>query len=141
VDLVLGSLVYQLSGGISLAYNLRLGCTIAHWKGILEEIHFWGLMRSGSYRGALSPKNSFRPSKWPQKFRNRKTTKNSKLPEHCFELVGIGGLPLIYTWINPPSLGRNNIHCVELSGERGKCLLNLNLGEMLTFLHWRSCVA
>jgi hypothetical protein len=26
-------------------------------------------------------KTSFRPSKWPQKFRNRKTAKNSKLPK------------------------------------------------------------
>jgi hypothetical protein len=26
-------------------------------------------------------KNSFRPSKWPRKFRNRKTAKNSKLPK------------------------------------------------------------
>jgi hypothetical protein len=44
-------------------------------------------------------KPSFRPSKWPQKFRNRKTAKNSKLPENCFEPVGIGGWPLISTWI------------------------------------------
>jgi hypothetical protein len=36
-------------------------------------------------------KTSFRPSKWPQKFRNQKTAKNSKLPENCFEPVGIGG--------------------------------------------------
>jgi hypothetical protein len=43
VDPVLGSLVYQLFGGVTLAYDLRLGCTMAHWKGIDEEIHFGGL--------------------------------------------------------------------------------------------------
>jgi hypothetical protein len=51
----------------------------------------------------LNPeKTSFRPSKWPQKFRNRKTAKNSKLPEDCFEPVGIGGWPPISTWIMGP---------------------------------------
>jgi hypothetical protein len=44
-------------------------------------------------------KTSFRPSKWPQKFRNQKTAKNSKLPTNCFEPVGIGGWPPISTWI------------------------------------------
>jgi hypothetical protein len=36
-----------------------------------------------------------------------KTAKNSKLPklhENCFERIGKGGWPLIYTWINPPFL-------------------------------------
>jgi hypothetical protein len=43
-------------------------------------------------------KKLFRPSKWPQKFRNqKKTVKNSKLPTNCFEPVGIGGWPLIST--------------------------------------------
>jgi hypothetical protein len=52
-----------------------------------------------------------------------KTAKNSKLPklpENCFEPVGKGGWPPISTWINPPSLGRNGIHCVECPGERKK---------------------
>jgi hypothetical protein len=44
-------------------------------------------------------KHSFRSSKCPQNFRNRKTAKNSKFPEHCFDLVGIGGGPLISTCI------------------------------------------
>jgi hypothetical protein len=42
-------------------------------------------------------KPSFRPSKWPGKL---KTVKNSKLPklsEKCFERVGKGGWPPIYT--------------------------------------------
>jgi hypothetical protein len=40
VDPVLGSLVYQLPEGVTLAYDLCLGCTIARWKGIIKEIHF-----------------------------------------------------------------------------------------------------
>jgi hypothetical protein len=42
-------------------------------------------------------KDSFRPSKWPQKL---KTAKNSKLPkllENCFESYGKGGWPPIST--------------------------------------------
>jgi hypothetical protein len=85
-------------------------------------------------------KPSFRPSKWPQKFRNRKTAKNSKLPENCFEPVGIGGWPPISTWINPPSLGSNGIHCIEFPGERGKRLLNLKLGELLALLETLHCL-
>jgi hypothetical protein len=53
--------------------------------------------------------------------RKLKTAKNSKLPklsENCFELVGKGGWPPISTWINPPSLGSNGLHCVECPGER-----------------------
>jgi hypothetical protein len=42
-------------------------------------------------------KYSFNPSKWPQKFRSRKTSKNNKLLEDYFELVGIGGWPPIST--------------------------------------------
>jgi hypothetical protein len=42
-------------------------------------------------------KASFRPSKWPQKFRTQKPAKNTKLSEDYFELVGIGGWPPIST--------------------------------------------
>jgi hypothetical protein len=42
VDPILGSLVYQLPKGVTLAYNLHLGHMIAHWKGIDEQIHFTG---------------------------------------------------------------------------------------------------
>jgi hypothetical protein len=76
-------------------------------------------------------KTLFKPSKWLEKFRNQKTAKNSKLPEDCFELVGIGGWPPISTWINPPSLGSNGLHCVECPWEREKRLLNLHLDELL----------
>jgi hypothetical protein len=72
-------------------------------------------------------KPSFRPSKWPQKFRNQKTAKNSKLPEDCLEPVGIGGWPPISTWMNPPSLGSNGLHCIDdpdLGSERTNYILN-----------------
>ena len=38
----LGKLVHQLSGVITFAYDLRFRHMIARWKGIVEEIHFWG---------------------------------------------------------------------------------------------------
>jgi hypothetical protein len=75
------------------------------------------------------------------KFRNQKTAKNSKLPEDCFEPVGIGGWPPISTWINPPSLGRNGLHCIEFPGEREKHLLNLHLDELLALLEKLCCLA
>jgi hypothetical protein len=46
-----------------------------------------------------------------------KTAKNSKLPKmskNCFEPVGKGGWPLISIWINPPSLGGNGLHYIEV---------------------------
>jgi hypothetical protein len=102
VDLILGSLVYQLPRGVTLAYDLCLGSMIAHWKGIIEEIHFGGSFKSFDYIEVIDPKkNSFRPSKWPRKFRNQKNAKNSKLSKDCFEPIGIGGWPPISTWINP----------------------------------------
>jgi hypothetical protein len=44
-------------------------------------------------------KPSFRPSKWPRKFKTAKNSKLPKLPENCFEPVGKGGWPSISTWI------------------------------------------
>jgi hypothetical protein len=61
-----------------------------------------------------------------------KTAKNSKLPklsENCFEPVGKGGWPPISIWINPPSLGRNCLHCIEVTHQMKKFLLNLASGE------------
>ena len=49
VDHVLGSLVYQLPGGVTLAYDLSLGRMIAHWKGIVEEIHLGGSIIAFGY--------------------------------------------------------------------------------------------
>jgi hypothetical protein len=84
-------------------------------------------------------KCSFGPSKWPQKL---KTAKNSKLPnllENCFEPIEKGGWPLISTWINIPSLGRNGIHCFEFLRERENHFLNLHLGELLALLEMSHC--
>jgi hypothetical protein len=111
---------------------------IARWKGIIEEIHFWGSIMHLDIIENLDLENpSFGPSKWPRKL---KIAKNSKLPENCFEPVGKGGWPPISTWINPPSLGRNGIHCVEFLGEREKHLLNLHLGELLVLLETSRCL-
>ena len=86
-------------------------------------------------------KTSFNPSKWPRKFRNRKTAKNSKLPEDYFGIVGIGGWPPISTWINTPYLGSNSLHCVEFLGEMENHLLNLHLDELLALLEKLCCLA
>jgi hypothetical protein len=100
VDPVLGSLVYQLPGGITLEYDLRLGETIAHWKCIDEEIH---LSRSIILLVIIEVPDRenvfFRPLKWPRKFRTQKVVKNSKWPKNFFEVVGIGGWTPISTWI------------------------------------------
>jgi hypothetical protein len=44
-----GKLVHQLPGVVTFAYDLRLGCTIAHWKGIDEEIHLGGSIKAFGY--------------------------------------------------------------------------------------------
>jgi hypothetical protein len=43
---------------------------IAHWKGIVEEIHFGGSMiPSNIIENLYLEKSSFRPSKWPRKLK------------------------------------------------------------------------
>jgi hypothetical protein len=84
-------------------------------------------------------KPSFGPSKWPRKFKPAKNSKLPKLPENYFEPVGKGRWPLISTCINPPSLGSNGLHCIELSWEREKYLLTLHLGELLALLKTSCC--
>jgi hypothetical protein len=70
VDPVLGSLVYQLPEGVTLAYDLRLGRTIAHWKGIIDDLHLGGSIMPYSIIENIYPeKTSFRPSKWPRKLK------------------------------------------------------------------------
>jgi hypothetical protein len=84
------------------------------------------------------------PQNGPESLGPEKTAKNSKLPklpENCFEPVGKGGWPPISTWINPPSLGSNGLHCVEFPGEREECLLNLHLDELLALLEKLCCLA
>jgi hypothetical protein len=113
----------------------------------LERYHrgdsFWGLNQSLQVIiEKLDPKKpSFRPSKWPRKLKTAKNSKLPKLPENYFEPVGKGGWPPISTWINPPSLGSNGIHCVECPGEREKSLLNLHLDELLALLEKLRCLA
>jgi hypothetical protein len=68
-----------------------------------------------------------------------KTAKNSKLPENCFEPVGKGGWPPISIWINPPSLGRNGIHCIEFPHHIRKFLLNLAPSEPLALVQELPC--
>jgi hypothetical protein len=38
----LGKLVHQLPRVVTFVYDIRFRRLIAHWKGIFEEIHFWG---------------------------------------------------------------------------------------------------
>jgi hypothetical protein len=78
----------------------------------------------------------------PQNGPEVKTAKNSKLPklsENCFEPVGKGGWPPISIWINPPSLGSNGLHCVEVPHQMRKFLLNLAPGEPLALVQELPC--
>jgi hypothetical protein len=50
------------------------------------------------------------------------------------ELVGIGGWPLISTWINPCPLGSNGLHFIEFPHQLGNVLLNLAPGEPLSLV-------
>jgi hypothetical protein len=87
-------------------------------------------------------KMSFRASKRLQKFRTRKTTKNSKLSkllESYFEPTGKGGWTSISTWINTPSLGINGLHRVEFPHQMRKFLLNLAPGEPLALVQEFPC--
>ena len=40
----LGKLLHQLPGVVTFAYDLCFRSMIARWKGIIEEIHFGGLV-------------------------------------------------------------------------------------------------
>jgi hypothetical protein len=66
----LGKLVHQLPGVIAFAYDLSFRHVIAHWKGIVEEIHFGGSIMTSTIIEEIYPeKPSFRPSKWPRKLK------------------------------------------------------------------------
>jgi hypothetical protein len=137
----LGKLVHQLPGVVTFAYDLRFRRMIARWKGIVEEIHFGGsIMHFPIIENLYLKKLSFRPSKLPRKLKPAKNSKLPKLPENYFEPVERGGWPPISTWINPPSLGSNGLHCVEFPGEREKHLLDLHLGELLLLLETSRCL-
>jgi hypothetical protein len=114
---------------------------MARWKFIVEEIHFGGsIMLSAIIENLDLEKISFGPSKWPRKLKPAKNSELPKWPENCFEPFEKGGWPLISTWINPPSLGSNCLHCIEFPGEREKHLLNLHLGELLVLLALSRCL-
>jgi hypothetical protein len=68
-----------------------------------------------------------------------KNSKLSKLSENYFEPVGKGGWPSIYIWINTPSLGGNGLHCIEVSHQMRKFLLNLAPGEPLALVQELPC--
>jgi hypothetical protein len=92
---------------------------IAHWKGITEEIHFGGSIIPSAIIEKLDPKQpSFRPSKWPRKFKTAKNNKLPKLPENCFEAVEKGGWPPISTWIIKP---KNMRKCEIQMLYKGSC--------------------
>jgi hypothetical protein len=66
----LGKLVHQLPGVVTFAYDLRFRHVIARWKGIVQEIYFWGSIMIYSIIEDINPKKpSFRPSKWPRKLK------------------------------------------------------------------------
>ena len=96
----LGKSVHQLPRVVTFAYDLCFRRVIAHWKGIIEEIHFGGsIMPSDIIDNLDLKKPSFMPSKWPWKLKPAKNSKLLKLPENYFEPVGKGGWPPISTWI------------------------------------------
>ena len=97
----LGKLVHQLPGVVTFAYDLYFRRVIAHWKGIIKEIHFGGsIMPSTIIENLDLEKTSFRPSKWPRKWKPAKNSKLPKWPENCFEPFGKCGWPPISTWIS-----------------------------------------
>jgi hypothetical protein len=52
------------------AYDLRFRRVIAHWKGIIKEIHFGGSIMHSNIIEEINPeKPSFRSSKWPLKLK------------------------------------------------------------------------
>jgi hypothetical protein len=84
----LGKLVHQLPGVVTFAYDLCFRRMIAHWKCIIEEIHFGGSMMPLAIIENLDLKKpSFGPSKWPRKLKTAKNSKLTNLSENCFEPV------------------------------------------------------
>ena len=92
----LGKLVHRHLRVVTFVYDLSFRCMIDHWKGIVEEIHFGGLIMPLSIiENLYIEKPSFGPSKWPQKLKPAKNSKLPKLPESHFEPFGKGGWPPI----------------------------------------------
>jgi hypothetical protein len=111
----LGKLVHQLP-----AYDLRFRCTITRWIGINEKNFI--LLAEGSATVSLSsPKSLKKHHLGPQN--DLGSLEPKKLPrwKTVFRASGIGGWPQISTWINPSSLGRNSLHCIDFPHQMRKC--------------------
>jgi hypothetical protein len=79
---------------------------IAHWKGIIEEINFWGsIIPFIIIENTYPKKPSLRPLKWLRKLKTAKNSKLPKLPKNDFEPVGKGGWPPISNLIIEPHQG------------------------------------
>jgi hypothetical protein len=81
----------------------------------------------------------FRASKWPWKFKTQKSRKKTTKMKIVCEPVRIGGWPPISTWIIPPPLGSNGLHCVEFPHHMRKFQLNLTLCEPLALVQELPC--
>ena len=148
---VLGKLVHQLPGVVTLAPNLRLMHTIAHYKDISENYNFWKRNIDPSthvaprfpkkhHLGAQSGSRSSGPKKL-LKIVSCATIKETKTAERdsCGGPNGIGGWPPTSTWIIPPPLGSSGPHCTEFLHEMRKLLLNLVPGEPLALVKELAC--
>jgi hypothetical protein len=62
----LGKLVHQLPGVVTFAYDLCFRRMIAHWKGIVEEIHFGGNIKELPYCSLFSQKRRLGPQNGPR---------------------------------------------------------------------------
>ena len=125
----LGKLVHQLPGVVTFSYDLHFRHVIARWKGIIKEIHFGGsIMYLDIIKNLYIEKTSFRPSKWPRKWKPAKNSKLPKWPENCFEPFGKGGWPLISTWIKNPmvriflDLVHRSFWCFRVLGIGSSCI-------------------
>jgi hypothetical protein len=58
----LGKLVHQLPRVVTFAYDIHFRYMIARWKGIVDEINFWGEIIHSSIIEKIDPeKPSFTP--------------------------------------------------------------------------------
>jgi hypothetical protein len=66
---------------------------ISHWKGIIEEIHFWGSSMPLAIVEKIDPeKPSFRPSKWPRNLKLLKIVDSQNYQKNVLsQLEKVGG--------------------------------------------------
>jgi hypothetical protein len=138
----LGKLVHQLPRVVTFAYDLCFRHMIAHWKGITERriISSWPRLVLQSVTWAPNPKKtSFRASKQPQKFGTQKTVEKLPRWKTIFRASGIGGWPPISTCINPPSLGRNGLHCIDFPHQDEEIYAEFGPSEPLSLVQELPC--